>query len=537
MSGYVGKIKIGNELSLIGSTLYGICTSDADATAKAVTTVENNSGKFINNNFDEPIQGTTIHVKFVNGNTVSSGLTLAVGSVTAKSIVGKCICEAGAIISFTLDENEYWVVNDATEYVFKTAYNPTSNKALTESDIAAAATKNVDIAITLNSASQNLPTTAAVAAFVQEQTGGLSGLTGAMHFRGEVQTEPTNDAASFSEYISGDVVLYGDKEFVYVKGNNAADSQWIELGDEGSWALDNAVIHNSLLTAKGDMIFGAEVGNNIVPTRLPIGTGDNKFLTIQGGIPAWGAITKTDLGLDNVTNEAQIPKSIGTAAGDIIYYNGSAFVKLAIGTSGQVLKVNSTGNAPYWTTDENSDTKVTQTGITTDGEYAILLKNTTGTTDETNGVNYSKTTGKLVTINPSTGIITAEGFSGDGSTLTNVVASSVAWANVTNKVTAALNTLGIVKTTSTISDATGYTASPIIDGVVYYQDTDTHYTSSGSANAVTSINLTYTTTSAQTNAVSSTATAIGLVDHGILYIKSISQGTTAVSTGVSVDNT
>ena len=218
-------------------------------------------------------------------------------------------------------------------------------------------------------------------------------------------------------------------------------------------------------------------------------------------------------------------------------YNGTNFVKLGLGTAGQVLKVNSGATAPYWTSDDNTDTKVTQTGITTDAEYSILLKNATGTSDETNGVNFGKTTGKLVTINPSSGIISAAGFSGDGSSLTNVVASSVDWANVTNKVTAALNTLGLVKTTSSVSDATGYTASPIINGVVYYQDTDTHYTSSGSANAVTSMTLSYTTTSAQTNTLSSTATAIGLVDHGILYIKSIAYGTTSVSTGVSVDNT
>ena len=536
MSGYIGKVKIGSDLALVGSTLYGICNSAADATAKSVTTAANNSGKFINNNFDEPIQGTTIHVKFINGNTAENGITLAVGSVSAKTVSGKFRCEAGAIISFTLDENEYWVVNDTTEYVFKTAYNSASNKALTESDIADAATKNVDTSITLNSTSQNLPTTEAVAAFVQDQTGGLSGLTGAMHFRGTVSSQPTNDAASYADYISGDVVLYGTKEYVYIKGNNAEASQWIELGDEGSWALDNAVMHNSLLTAKGDMIFGAQTADGIVPTRLPIGTGTNKFLTVNNGIPAWGAVSKSDLGLDNVTNDAQIPKSVGTAAGDIIYYNGSNFVKLAIGTSGQVLKVNGTGNAPYWTADDNSDTKVTQTGITTDAAYPILFKNATGTSDETNGVNFGKTSGKLVTINPSSGIIFAEGFSGDGSGLTNVVASSVEWANVTNKVTATLNTLGIVKTTSTVTSATGYTASPIIDGVVYYQDTDTHYVSTGSADAVTGMSLTYTTSSAQTDTVSTNATALGVVDHGILYIKSVSYSTTSVSTGVSVDN-
>jgi hypothetical protein len=39
----------------------------------------------------------------------------------------------------------------------------------------------------------------------------------------------------------------------------------------------------------------------------------------------------------------------------------------------------------------------------------------------------------------------------------------------------ASKTLGGVKTTSDVNSASGYTASPIIDGVVYYKDTDTTY--------------------------------------------------------------
>lgn len=59
-----------------------------------------------------------------------------------------------------------------------------------------------------------------------------------------------------------------------------------------------------------------------------------------------------------------------------------------------------------------TDQKVAQTGITTNAEYSILLKNATGTTDETNGVNFGKTTDKLVTVNPSTGAVTAPTFVG-----------------------------------------------------------------------------------------------------------------------------
>jgi hypothetical protein len=55
------------------------------------------------------------------------------------------------------------------------------------------------------------------------------------------------------------------------------------------------------------------------------------------------------------------------------------------------------------------------------------------------------------------------------------------WATPTNTTysTANSSTLGLVKTGSAISDATGYTACPIKDGVIYYKDTNTTYTLAG----------------------------------------------------------
>lgn len=62
----------------------------------------------------------------------------------------------------------------------------------------------------------------------------VEGLTGAMHFVGVSLTNPTtgkviiDGAETIKEFKSGDVCLYGNKEYVY-DGKN-----WIELGDEGS---------------------------------------------------------------------------------------------------------------------------------------------------------------------------------------------------------------------------------------------------------------------------------------------------------------
>lgn len=254
MPSYIGKVQIsGGDPVLIGSTLYGICTTAANEVAKTVGTTDNNSGKFINNSYDNLIQGTTIHVKFTQGNTVATGMTLAVGSTIAKNIVGTCTCPAGTIISFTLDENENWVANDNvdtnTEYEFMTAYNASTNKVATASDLTAlniqdAAHKDIVTDIGANTTSADLPTAAAVAAYVQAQTGGLSGLTGAMHFRG-VATIAITDGGTENPTIqnytfngngdnAGDVVLWNQQEYVWT------GTAWELLGDEGSYVMKSS---------------------------------------------------------------------------------------------------------------------------------------------------------------------------------------------------------------------------------------------------------------------------------------------------------
>ena len=261
MSGYVGKVKIGDDISLVGSTLYGICNSQASSATKTVIATDNNSGKFINNNYNQLLQGTTIHVKFVNGNTVTNNLTLQVGTVeTAQNIVGNCVCSANTIISFTLDENEDWVVNDNidtdTTYTFATgttngtiSVTPAGGTAQSVSvyGLQGSAYKGVITNIGQNTTSEDLPTTSAVVAYVQTQTGGLAGLTGAMHFRG-IATQAVTDGGvedpvitnydfgtNGANAVGGDVVLWNNQEYVWT------ETQWELLGDEGSYALKSSI--------------------------------------------------------------------------------------------------------------------------------------------------------------------------------------------------------------------------------------------------------------------------------------------------------
>jgi hypothetical protein len=172
---------------------------------------------------------------------------------------------------------------------------------------------------------------------------------------GDTTTIPTITGVSSYTPIVGDVVLdnSSDSEYVCVAVNNGTYT-WERLGRDSSWALDNAVIHNTLLSAKGDMVYASAADT---PARLAIGT-NGYFLTVSNGVPAWTSIGKSTVGLSNVTNDAQIPKSIGTAAGDIIYWSAASTpARLAKGTDGQVLKMVS--GVPAWSTDNNNDTKVT----------------------------------------------------------------------------------------------------------------------------------------------------------------------------------
>ena len=92
--------------------------------------------------------------------------------------------------------------------------------------------------------------TVATTAFVKTS---ISGLSGAMHFRGTTTTALTDGTTTAAVTIggssytpaAGDVVLYGSKEFVWT------GSLWELLGDEGSYKVKQTAITNSTGTADG----------------------------------------------------------------------------------------------------------------------------------------------------------------------------------------------------------------------------------------------------------------------------------------------
>lgn len=311
MASYIGKVEItGVGAALIGSTLYGICGTPANTAIKDITANTNGSnnvitGDYVNTSYDNLVRGTTIHVKFIYGNTVDSGAKLLVGTVTtSQDVVGNFTCPPNTIISFTLDENQNWVVNDNvdtnTEYEFMTAYNASSNKVATAADLTALNIQQAAHQNTVSTlqdgdgttANTNLPTATAVVSYVLDKTAGLTGLTGAMHFKGSVNSDPVT-TPPVGTYGNGDVVLGPNhKEYVYNEGT------WYELGDEGSY-----VWKTSQTTDVIDEVTGWNAGT--LPSFTPVAMTASNVTVTQGTAPD---LTRTPISVPNVTQA-------GTATG------------------------------------------------------------------------------------------------------------------------------------------------------------------------------------------------------------------------------
>lgn len=331
------------------------------------------------------------------------------------------------------------------------------------------------------------------------------GLTQALRFVGSTTSTMTESFTGVPAGISiytgtdattpavGDVVLDSSNNAEYVcTAVSGTTYTWEQLGAESSWALDNTVIHNSLLHHKGAIIYAS---------------------------------------------------SVDTPA------------ELQIGTEGQVLKVSNSG-VPVWSTDLNN--KMTQVLDSSTDTFPLLFSdNKTSVT--TASITTSAKRNNSIYVKPSAGELHATKFVGDGSGLTNVTASSVAWGNVTSKIlTLYVNGTSSGADNNTAATTNNDTYIHLYSGSSNYSTvkligaggtsvssaansnnitiTSNTYVSSGSANAITSLKVKYDDGTAHDDSIGSAtgnATALGTVTNAILYIKSMYYGTTSVSTGVT----
>jgi hypothetical protein len=133
---------------------------------------------------------------------------------------------------------------------------------------------------------------------------------------------------------------------VLQSGGNAANPSWLTLGTMAA-AASGDYIANSLLTEQGDIIYASAVGT---PAALAHGTAGHVLKSGgHAGNPSWGTLSATDVGLGNVTNDAQMTKATFTEQGDILYASGVGTpAALAHGTQYQMLMSGGHGANPSW---------------------------------------------------------------------------------------------------------------------------------------------------------------------------------------------
>lgn len=279
--------------------------------------------------------------------------------------------------------------------------------------------------------------------------------------------------SGYTTPIVGDVVLKGDAEYVCISvtgtGSNTVYT-WELLGRDGSFALSTEVINKSVFNAAYQLLYSTGASSPAVLD--PNTTSTRKFLRMVGNgtvgaAPEWDTVTKTDVGLSNVENTklstwtgSSYITTVGTITsgtwhgtaieasyigshstdkltsgtlpiarggtnistytkGDILYASAAnTLSKLSVGTNsdGYVLTLDS--GVPAWKANQATDENVKQSPIaqnSTDAnkEYAILFKNThSAWTEETAGVKFTSTNDYRITINPSTGTLTAKNLVG-----------------------------------------------------------------------------------------------------------------------------
>lgn len=247
----------------------------------------------------------------VNGNNVSvHGLgTAAYTNANAYATAAQGTLAESAVQSVTTGTTQGAINVDGTPV----AVNGLGNAAYVNTDAfdAAGTANTVGSAINATVSAMNTRLGSAESDIdeLQSQIGGLSG---AMHFVGVSTTNPTTGTVTIEdkpEYSAtgGDVCLYGNKEYVY---NGTA---WVELGDEGSYALKTTTVNGKPLSANITLNAG-DVGAD------PAGTAANAIadLTLSNVAIAAGntisAISQTNGVVSVSQNKISITASQVTGA-------------------------------------------------------------------------------------------------------------------------------------------------------------------------------------------------------------------------------
>ena len=181
----------------------------------------------------------------------------------------------------------------------------------------------------------------------------IAGLSGAMHFRGVVDAKP----ATTEGYKNGDVILVGTKEYVCSNGS------WVELGDEGIYALKSVTIGKQDLSKNIDLaVLKTDLGLGALAYKASA-TGTVAGQTIAGVKATGQSAGSIDVALTQTATAATLAHEDYTPAGDVtgtVVANGS----VGIAKSDAGTRISGTVSAPTVTVTPATDSikKVTSVG-------------------------------------------------------------------------------------------------------------------------------------------------------------------------------
>ena len=284
------------------------------------------------------------------------------------------------------------------------------------------------------------------------------GVIGA-EYGGSGKTTLESSAFAFLEALPEGAYTPSDNAQVVLRNPNTSRSTAFPLTRLWNYIKD-----------KGDSVY-QPAGTYL--TSLPVASSST-----LGGVKIGSGLTVAADGTISAAAAYTLPTASSSVKGGIKVGTGLTMSSETLNHSNSVTAKTAYGSTS--TTASANGGSITVTDIKYDAQGHI-----TGSTDRT--ITLSQTTYTLA------GLM---GSAAKGSATQPVYWNGSAWTNTTYTLgksvpadakftdtvytlPTASNTLGGVKTTSTVSATTGLTACPIIDGVVYYKDTNSTYTLAG----------------------------------------------------------
>lgn len=298
------------------------------------------------------------------------------------------------------------VANDAITAATANSLVKYDEKGLVVSGVAAgtAATKDVATEAISTSANDNLVTGSQVKTYVDSA---VAGLAGAMHFVGVSTTDPKGTTGAtvsgHTKWSAGDVVIYGNKEFVLDKAENKA-ANWHELGDESIYAVKGSIVNADIaanaaidqskinglgasLDAKVDKVTDAVNGNFVAfganGAVVDSGKKAADFATASSVTQLTGRVEAAETDIDNLQAVTIAGKALSGAI--TIGANDLSDVTITTPTAGQGLVYDATSKV--WKNSAITASSVAWTGVTGRPTSIALSGDVTGSVTLGSGAN------------------------------------------------------------------------------------------------------------------------------------------------------